>query len=81
MLLMNLTKIFDTNLYLIWSLRGYFYYFYELSPFLALCHLHRDVNHISLKVLHASLCLDKGKINIHSFPNSIVFLRTIIFSS
>lgn len=41
--------------------------------------LHGDIPHISLKELHGSLCLDKGKVNVHSFPNSIVSLRTIVF--
>lgn len=77
MLFMNITKIFDTNLYLVWSLGEFFYYFYESSPFLALYHLHRDIKHIYLKVFHASLCLDK--FNVHSFPNSIVSLKTIFF--
>lgn len=78
-LFMNITKIFDRNLCFIWSLGEYFYYFYGSSPFLALYHLHRDIRHISLKVPHASLCLENGNINVHSFPNSIVSLRTIFF--
>lgn len=60
---------------------GTFIIFMEKNPFLALYHLHRDVKHISLKVFHASLCLDKDEVNIHSFPNSITSLRTILFFS